>query len=80
MYPPIEDKGVEAYVLGRFDDPEGGKSKSAEGGDVSKTGSASETGLAKLEQKGDVRYLVQNLSGGTTCDLTGKERRIEVQV
>ena len=26
-----------------------------------------------------MRYLVQNLGGGTTCDLTGKERKIEVQ-
>lgn len=86
IYPPVEDKGVEAYVLGRFEDPEGGKSKSLDGRDQGKTdaghtaSAASETGLAKLETKGDVRYLVQNLGGGTTCDLTGKERRIEVQV
>ena len=82
IYPPVEDKGVEAYILGRFDDPEGGKSKArdAEGKVASTSGTAMETGLAKLEQKGDVRYLVQELNGGTTCDLTGKERRIEVQV
>ena len=35
--------------------------------------------VARLQTKGDVRYLVQRLSGGTTCDLTGKERKIEVQ-
>ena len=35
--------------------------------------------VARLQTKGDVRYLVQKLSGGTTCDLTGKERKIEVQ-
>jgi protein OS-9 len=39
-----------------------------------------EKGLARLETKGEMRYLVQKLKGGTTCDLTGKERRIEVQV
>lgn len=82
IYPPIEDRGVDAYVLGRFDDPEGGKAGPAVGGneEVKATSGASETGLARMEQKGDVRYLVQNLGGGTTCDLTGKERRIEVQV
>ena len=35
--------------------------------------------VARLQTKGDVRYLVQKLSGGTSCDLTGKERKIEVQ-
>jgi protein OS-9 len=29
--------------------------------------------------KGDQRYLVQRLDGGTICDLTGRERTIEVQ-
>jgi protein OS-9 len=80
IYPPIEDKGVEAYLLGRYEDPEGGKSTSKSLDGKTSTSVAMETGLAKLEQKGDVRYLVQNLEGGTTCDLTGKPRRIEVQV
>ncbi|KAF2109421.1 glucosidase II beta subunit-like protein-domain-containing protein [Lophiotrema nucula] len=35
--------------------------------------------VAKLETKGSTRYMVQRLSGGTDCDLTGKERKIEVQ-
>ncbi|GAO19513.1 hypothetical protein UVI_02009790 [Ustilaginoidea virens] len=34
---------------------------------------------AELQIKGDQRYLVQRLGGGTVCDLTGKERTIEVQ-
>ncbi|QPG98427.1 hypothetical protein C2857_007598 [Epichloe festucae Fl1] len=34
---------------------------------------------AELQIKGDQRYLVQRLEGGTVCDLTGKERSIEVQ-
>ena len=37
-------------------------------------------GSSELVQRGESRYLVQRLGGGTTCDLTGKERRIEVQV
>jgi protein OS-9 len=28
---------------------------------------------------GESRYLVQRLSGGTKCDLTGRDRRVEVQ-
>ncbi|KAF2085676.1 hypothetical protein K490DRAFT_46290 [Saccharata proteae CBS 121410] len=38
-----------------------------------------DTSIARLETKGETRYLVQKLSGGTTCDLTGKDRKIEVQ-
>jgi protein OS-9 len=34
---------------------------------------------AELQVKGDQRYLVQKLVGGTICDLTGRERTIEVQ-
>jgi protein OS-9 len=36
--------------------------------------------VAKLETKGSSRYMVQRLNGGTECDLTGRERKIEVQV
>lgn len=41
-----------------------------------------ETGLdlPRLETKGSSKYMVQRLSGGTECDLTGRERKIEVQV
>ncbi|KAH7124151.1 glucosidase II beta subunit-like protein-domain-containing protein [Dendryphion nanum] len=35
--------------------------------------------VAKLVTKGGSTYMVQKLSGGTECDLTGKERKIEVQ-
>ena len=34
---------------------------------------------AEVQVKGDQRYLVQRLEGGTICDLTGRERTIEVQ-
>lgn len=41
-----------------------------------------ETGLdlPRLETKGSSRYMVQRMAGGTECDLTGRERKIEVQV
>ena len=34
----------------------------------------------RLETQGERRYLVQRLRGGSICDLTGRERTIEVQV
>ena len=71
-WPPIEDQTVQAYELGKFE----------KGGDDAETPESKEIkeqGLTKLETKGEMRYLVQNLGGGTTCDLTGKPRRIEVQ-
>ena len=90
MYPPVEDKNVQAYILGRFDGDgqtvdNGAQKKTLDGEKMSKQSEGSgkemrEQGLARLETKGEVRYLVQKLKGGTTCDLTGKERRIEVQV
>jgi protein OS-9 len=85
-YPPVEDKSVAAYVLGRFDteevaalqdeiEDEEGLRKALQGKKQPKTKS-----LGKLEVKGQTRYLVQTLGGGTVCDLTGEERSIEVQV
>ncbi|KAE9976644.1 hypothetical protein BLS_001926 [Venturia inaequalis] len=96
VYPPVEDQGVTAYILGKFDGglksgkkggkkdgtqkTLGGKAKLAQ--DSGSGGNGRETrerGLARLEAKGEMRYLVQKLKGGTICDLTGKERNIEVQ-
>ncbi|KAF2766550.1 hypothetical protein EJ03DRAFT_330049 [Teratosphaeria nubilosa] len=37
------------------------------------------TRYGELVQRGESRYLVQRLEGGTNCDLTGKPRRTEVQ-
>lgn len=34
---------------------------------------------AEVQYKGEQRYLLQRLEGGTICDLTGRERTIEVQ-
>ncbi|KAF2009805.1 hypothetical protein BU24DRAFT_427827 [Aaosphaeria arxii CBS 175.79] len=44
-----------------------------------KTASGSTLEVARLETKGSSRYMVQRISGGTECDLTGKERKVEVQ-
>lgn len=71
-YPPIEDPTSHSFVLGKFqhDDEE------ADSGSSTKSAKAS---AAELQTKGESRYLVQRLSGGTVCDLTGAERKIEVQ-
>lgn len=89
VYPPVEDKSVEAYVLGRFsgheqneDEDEDYDEESFNKKKVLKQQNE-ETGMAKLEvkgHKGSTRYLVQVLKGGTKCDLTGEARSIEVQV
>ncbi|CAK7235508.1 Protein OS-9 [Sporothrix bragantina] len=48
----------------------------------SKTGgdkTASDPYNTELQIKGDQRYMVQRLGAGTICDLTGRERTIEIQ-
>lgn len=76
-----EKKSEERKTLGseqeaHLDDE--GNAKQAKTG----AGGQQETGLdlPRLEKKGSSRYMVQRLSGGTECDLTGRERKIEVQV
>jgi protein OS-9 len=69
IYPPQEDPSTPSYVLGRF-----GDKKADQRGSGAKTSTTTE-----LQTKGETRYLVQKLGGGTTCDLTGKDRRVEVQ-
>lgn len=89
VYPPVEDTTVKSFVLGRFPGAKGkGKKRAAEEraeAEQRKTLDAEpDEGLggmevARLETKGTTRYMVQRLGGGTECDLTGKERKIEVQ-
>ncbi|KAK3661645.1 Protein OS-9 [Elasticomyces elasticus] len=94
VYPPVEDPTVAGYMLGSYQTVEGGPGGDKEGSaheteasdvdralDVSEGSKASHTysGRGELVQRGESRYLVQRLDGGTTCDLTGKPRRIEVQ-
>ncbi|OKL56972.1 hypothetical protein UA08_07785 [Talaromyces atroroseus] len=73
-YPPIEDPTSHSFVLGKFqqDDDEDGESDPSGKETTSKS-------TAELQTKGESRYLVQRLAGGTICDLTGAERKVEVQ-
>ena len=79
IYPPVEDEATPSYVLGKFtgqrDQIEGQLRVGGRQSDKSIEGKD----LAEMQTKGDMRYLVQRLDGGTTCDLTGKQRKIEVQ-
>ncbi|MCJ1320919.1 Protein OS-9 [Xylographa vitiligo] len=80
VFPPIEDQKVPSYVLGKYQGERKYQTQSERqqiGGPVNEAPMTSD--IAQLQTKGDMRYLVQKLSGGTTCDLTGKDRRIEVQ-
>lgn len=92
-YPPVEDTQVQSYVLGKFAGARKKKKKQKTAGapaigsgdkdgtpSEEKKGKKREWEVAKLETKGETRYLVQRLGGGTICDLTGKERKIEIQV
>ncbi|RAL01572.1 PRKCSH domain-containing protein [Aspergillus ibericus CBS 121593] len=74
-YPPTEDQTTHSFILGRF--PQGeGEDEEVEGDSEHKHTS---TDVAELQTKGGSRYLVQRLDGGTRCDLTGRNRKIEVQ-
>lgn len=77
IYPPTEDPGVPSFVLGRFPSRKN-KKKMVEADDDEDVENKYE--VAKLETKGDARYMIQRLAGGTQCDLTGKDRKIEIQV
>jgi len=63
QWPPTEDPETQSYVLGQA--AQDGTRYPGEG--------------TELQATGELRYLVQKLGGGTICDLTGKERKIEVQ-
>lgn len=73
-YPPIEDPTTHSFILGQF--PAEARD---EGKEDQEHKQASRTDMAELHTKGGSRYLVQHLRGGTKCDLTGRDRRVEVQ-
>lgn len=79
--PPKEDPGTASYVLGRVEG--GGNSAGGPGGVGANGQGPARKGAAgegtELQGSGELRYLVQKMGGGTICDITGKERRIEVQ-
>lgn len=74
--PPKRDLHSPEYVLGRVPTVPS-QSRSSE------STSAAEHELdpipAEIQEKGKQRYLVQKLEGGTICDLTQRERTVEVQ-
>ncbi|KAI5369545.1 Putative mannose-6-phosphate receptor binding domain superfamily, MRH domain, protein OS-9 [Septoria linicola] len=86
VYPPVEDPGVPGYMLGtyakRLDADEASRERDWDGQSALEKSEGAKRRHSKhgeLVQRGESRYLVQKLGGGTVCDLTGKERKIEVQ-
>lgn len=80
-YPPQRDPKTAQYVLGRVR----GNEQDLQGDYVNEVVEM-HTGAnghipprTEIQAKGDTRYLVQRMEGGTTCDLTGRPRRIEIQ-
>lgn len=86
VYPPVEDAGVPGFMLGtyakRLDADDTGHTRDWDGESALEKSEGAKRFHSKhgeLVQRGESRYLVQKLGGGTVCDLTGKERKIEVQ-
>jgi protein OS-9 len=81
--PPLRDPHTAEYVLGRVQDHHSAPPSTRRGHGQSHHESDESAGSAppntELQIKGDQRYLVQRMEGGTLCDLTGRERTIEVQ-
>jgi len=77
-YPPVEDPTVTGFTLGQVEESE--RKEVNDGLDDEAERSRDLAPSKDVEVRGDTRYLVQRLGGGTECDLTGKDRRIEVQV
>lgn len=81
-YPPTEDKSVHSFFLGRVSDDRS-VSGAVGAGEAKETTSAAQkqvlTPSTQLQTQGETNFLVQKLDGGTICDLTGQQRRIDVQ-
>lgn len=79
---PVKEPKTPEYVLGRTkalpkpQKQQGSNVAENQAGDESKSVAPQNT---ELQVKGDQRYLVQRLDGGTVCDLTGRPRTIEIQ-
>lgn len=81
-YPPMEDTSVTGFTLGtvqgaleRLPTDDQNQVATAENRELSVS-----KAIGHVEIRGENKYLVQQLRGGDKCDLTGKDRRIEVQV
>ncbi|OTA90085.1 hypothetical protein M434DRAFT_398246 [Hypoxylon sp. CO27-5] len=82
--PPVRDINTAEYVLGRVPDTHArpGSRSSRRGQSNPPNDSGQPTNAppnTELQVKGDQRYLVQKMGDGTICDLTGRERTIEIQ-
>ncbi|KAJ6257769.1 hypothetical protein Dda_7558 [Drechslerella dactyloides] len=80
--PPKEDPAAASYILGRAAVPDrDAKMEVAakEAKEAGGAGGAVGAAVMELQANGELKYLVQKLAGGTLCDITGKERRIELQ-
>jgi len=75
---PIPDPTTAKYTLGRA---KGRPNRHDEWGNEVEIRNAKKVEAPKteLQVKGDSRYLVQKMEGGTICDLTGRPRKVEVQ-
>ena len=79
-FPPQRNPTYPQYVLGRVKSHIKDKGDSDSSTEVSAQDAKSgHPPTTELQVKGETRYLVQKLEGGTICDLTGKPRRTEVQ-
>ncbi|KAI1108204.1 glucosidase II beta subunit-like protein-domain-containing protein [Nemania sp. NC0429] len=83
--PPMRDVTTAEYILGRIPDPLVVASRSSRRGSQQQRGQNEQDPATPtppntdLQVKGDQRYLVQRMGDGTVCDLTGRERTIEIQ-
>lgn len=73
-YPPVEDPNTQSFILGQFPGDVGDSQRNDQ-----ERKQTWKTDVAELHTNGGSRYLVQHLRGGTKCDLTGRDRRVEVQ-
>lgn len=74
-----KDKGSRKTLDGEQSSDEGQEEEgNAKAREDRTSGSGSE--VARLETRGNARYMVQKLEGGTRCDLIRKDRKIEIQV
>lgn len=71
VWPPQEDPTVPSFVLGRF---EGQKNKK-----TAEQTSSEHAISTEVQTQAETNYLVQRLEGGTPCDLTGNNRKVEIQ-
>jgi protein OS-9 len=85
--PPVKDPHSAEYVLGKTASPLATKKQQPTKNQLTdqtkyqggKGPASNRPANTELQVKGDQRYLVQRLDKGTVCDLTGRDRTIEIQ-